>query len=82
MKAARVDKNHGEIIAAYRQLGYLVLSLAQMGHGCPDALVWRRDVGFKLVEIKTLTGKLRPAQVYFQALGWPVTLVRSVDDLA
>jgi hypothetical protein len=35
----RVDANHGEIVKALRQCGASVLSLASVGHGCPDVAV-------------------------------------------
>jgi hypothetical protein len=81
MRACRVDANHAEIVDAYRARGYRVLSLARQGDGVPDLLVHRNDVGFRLVEVKTLKGKLRRQQEAFQAKGWPVTVIRSVDDI-
>lgn len=35
---ARVDGNHGEIVAALRAAGCTVLHLHQVGGGCPDLL--------------------------------------------
>jgi hypothetical protein len=81
MRACRVDANHAGIVDAYRARGYRVLSLARQGDGVPDLLVHRNDVGFRLVEVKTLKGKLRRQQEAFQAKGWPVTVIRSVDDI-
>jgi hypothetical protein len=36
MTYARVDTNHKEIVAALRQAGATVVSLAAMKHGCLD----------------------------------------------
>lgn len=38
-RAARVDRNHGEIVSALEAVGYSVQSLAAVGGGCPDLLV-------------------------------------------
>jgi Holliday junction resolvase len=37
-KRGRVDGNHSEIVKALRQAGVSVLSLADIGNGCPDLL--------------------------------------------
>lgn len=50
--AARVDDNHGEIVEALRDIGCSVLSLAQLGKGCPDLLVARHNCGNLLLEVK------------------------------
>jgi hypothetical protein len=39
-RPAKVDANQGEIVEALRAHGCEVLSLAPMGGGCPDLLVW------------------------------------------
>lgn len=38
-RAAKVDRNHGDIVAAFRACGCTVQSLAMVGKGCPDLLV-------------------------------------------
>jgi hypothetical protein len=81
MRACRIDANHAEIADAYKARGYRVLSLARHGEGVPDLLIHREDVGFKLVEVKTLKGKIRRQQEAFQAKGWPVEIIRSVEDI-
>lgn len=50
-----------------------------MGNGCPDLLV---GLGRRLVllEVKTAKGKLTPDQELFDAVGWPVRVVRTVDE--
>lgn len=81
MRAARKDGNHDEIAEAYRLHGYLVKSTAMVGEGFPDLVVYRPDVGYRLVEIKTDKGKLRKKQEAFQAKGWPVDEVRAAEDV-
>jgi len=82
MRAARIDGNHTEIVDALRRSGRLVLSLARMGEGVPDALTYRADEGFRLIEIKMPKGKIRRQQEAFAAKGWPVDIVRSVEEIA
>jgi hypothetical protein len=89
------DANQAAIVAAMRARGWLVLDLASVGGGCPDLLVCRRDpldlgggrpsidVWFlELIEVKSQKGTLTADQKSFIDLGWPVRIVRSVDDLA
>jgi Holliday junction resolvase len=84
-RAARVDRNHAEIVAVFRRLGCSVLDLAAVGRGCPDILVGCGGQAV-LVEIKDGTlspsrRKLRPAQVEFRA-NWRgrVVTVETVDQ--
>jgi len=78
-RAAKVDRNQKAIVEAYRERGAGVLSLAPMGKGVPDLLIlyckrlW-------LVEVKMPDGTLTEAQQAFFE-GWPVTIVRSVEDV-
>lgn len=50
-RAARIDENQVELVAALRQCGYSVLSLAAIGRGIPDLLVAAHDVTV-LLELK------------------------------
>lgn len=77
----RVDRNHGEIVDALRQRGWQVLSLADIGDGAPDLLVYRVGQPLRLVEVKAKGGVITRLQEDFMAKGWPVTIVRSVADL-
>lgn len=85
--AARVDTNHREIAAAFRQCGCLVESLAPLGRGVPDLLVCRNVPGWPsrgvvaLVEVKHGKGTLTPDQVEWHGKGWPVWIVRDVSDV-
>ncbi len=84
-RAAKIDANHTEIVQALRDAGCEVLSLAVIGKGCPDALIYiPNQHRFVLVEIKD--GKkppsarsLTPDQVRWH-LRWPVSVVTSVDE--
>ena len=59
---ARVDKNHSEVVEAFRALGASVLSLAPLGRGIPDLLVAIGGVTW-LVEIKSKKGKENDLQL-------------------
>lgn len=50
-RAARVDKNQAEIVAALRKAGATVQPLHAVGDGCPDLAVGYRGVNY-MVEVK------------------------------
>lgn len=51
-RAARIDANHGEIVAALRAIpGCTVTSLAGVGNGCPDLVAGYKGRNY-LLEIK------------------------------
>ncbi len=50
-RAAKVDANQHEIVAALRAVGCSVQSIATVGHGCPDLLVGLRGMNW-LMEVK------------------------------
>lgn len=79
-KHGRKDGNHAELERVLRQLGYLVFDCSGMGDGYPDLTVARGGV-VRLLEVKTSEGTLTKTQQRFIQLGWPVTIVRSIDDL-
>ena len=66
-RAAKIDANQAEIVAALERVGCTVLSLAPMGRGCPDLLV-ARGMRTVLLEVKMPKGRLTPDQVRF--LSW------------
>lgn len=80
-KRAKVDQTHGPIVEAFRKGGWSVLSLAPLGGGAPDLLVY--DAWFRgpiyLIEVKAAKGKLREAQIEFSGK-FPVYVLRSVDE--
>jgi len=65
-RAAKVDSNHPEILAAFRQLGCSVLPLHQLGGGVPDALIGLGGRSI-LVEIKAGKGQLNEGQAIWHA---------------
>lgn len=83
-KRARVDGNQGVIVQALRRAGCNVFDLSRVGDGCPDLLVScgrRRGLpDLILMEVKTAKGRLTSHQQEFEAQGWPVFIVRSVDE--
>jgi len=79
MYAKRTDKNHAEIRDAMRDAGCEVEDMSGAGGGFPDTVVRTPDDRQLLVEIKTPTGKLTPAQVKFHAR-FRRHIVRSVED--
>ena len=50
-RAARIDRNQPEIVAALRKVGATVQPLHTIGKGCPDILVGKGGYNF-LMEIK------------------------------
>jgi hypothetical protein len=50
-RAAKVDRNQSEIVAALRGIGATVQPLHAVGQGCPDLLVGWRGQNF-LIEVK------------------------------
>lgn len=87
-RAAKVDRNHGEVVKALRAIGCSVQDLAAVGSGCPDILLGiptTRTLAF--MEIKDgdklpCERKLTPHQVRWHRewAGYPVHIVESVSD--
>lgn len=84
MKAAKIDANQNEIVAALRNIGCTVQILSSVGKGCPDILVGFRGENF-LIEIKDGNKppsgqKLTPDQVEWHA-NWngQVNVANSVE---
>jgi hypothetical protein len=77
--AKRTDGNHADIRQAMRDAGADVEDMSGAGRGFPDTVVRTRDDRVLLVEIKTPTGKLTPAQVKFHQR-FPVHIVRTVEE--
>jgi len=80
MTYARIDTNHKEIVAALRQAGATVVSLAEMKHGCPDLLVGYAGETV-LMEVKMPKAKFTPDQLEFLGKwkGGAISRVDSVD---
>ena len=82
-RAAKTDANHTEIVAALRQVGATVQSLAAVGQGVPDLMVAFRS-NLHLLEIKDGTlppshRRLTPEQERWHSTwGSPVKVVKDV----
>jgi hypothetical protein len=84
MRAARIDANQPEIVAALRKAGCTVQHLHGVGKGCPDLLIGRAGVNY-LLEIKD-GGKAASDQrltadqvVWHREWGGIVAVVNSVE---
>lgn len=85
MRAAKIDANQNEIVAALRKIGCTVQILSSVGKGCPDILVGYRGKN-TLLEIKDgskspSAQKLTDDQVQWHNL-WngQVDVVNCIDD--
>ena len=77
-----VDTNQAEIVQGLRKVGASVLSLADVGKGCPDILVGYRHRNF-LMEVKNPKGKniLGDDQKrWMHAWNGQVEVVRSLEE--
>lgn len=84
-RAAKVDRNQAEIVAALRKAGCSVQSLAKLGQGVPDLLVGRAGRNW-LFEVKNpdqpkAKQALKPEQIEWRN-SWcgQVCVVRSIED--
>ena len=68
------DKNEREIVAALRLLGCKVMLLDQV-----DLLVLHNEQLY-LMEVKTAEGRMTKSQEGLVKDGWPLFIIRSVDD--
>lgn len=80
-RAARIDANQREIVAALRKVPECsVRSLASSHDGIPDLLVGYRNLNF-LFEVKGKDGKLTPMQEeFFENWHGQVCIVRSNEE--
>jgi hypothetical protein len=87
-RAAKVDRNHGEIADALTQCGAWVIDCSAVGQGFPDLLVSHRG-RLLMVEVKDgkkppSARKLTPSQEVFHARaaanGVPVHVVASLEQ--
>lgn len=82
---SRTDGNHAAIVAALRSIGASVVSLADIGNGCPDLLVGYRGQNL-LLEVKDgrkppSARKLTPAErKFFDDWRAPIYIVYSEVD--
>lgn len=84
-RAAKVDANQSEIVAALEKAGASVTSLAAVGKGVPDLLVAYRGCWY-LLEIKNPERSRKRRGFLATQAAWsdgqraPVRLVMDVDD--
>jgi hypothetical protein len=85
-RASKVDRNHGAIRDALRQLGATVYDMSAVGRGMPDLLVTHRRYDY-WIEVKDgakvpSARKLTEAQADLHASwkGAPIMVFMSVDD--
>lgn len=81
-RAARIDENQPAIVAALEKHGAIVLSLASMGKGVADLLVYFGGRLF-LLEVKNPTKpkrdqQLKPDQIEWHKR-WPVAVVTTAE---
>lgn len=85
MRAAKVDANQSEIVAALRKIGVSVQPLHTVGKGCPDLLIGVRGINL-LLEVKDgnkppSAQKLTSDQVeWHRTWGGQVEVVNSVEQ--
>lgn len=83
---AKVDANQREIVQTLRKCGVSVQSLAQLGKGVPDLLIYSPRSGYMLLEIKD--GRRKPSerrltedeQRWIQNWRGPVHKIETVDQ--
>ena len=75
---ARIDGTHRAIVLTLRGLGWRVVDTHEVP-GFVDAVAHRHG-RVRLVEIKTAAGPLTASQAKLIAEGWPIQILRSVDD--
>ena len=85
-RAPRLDGNHPQIVSALRAVGCSVLSLASLGGGIPDLLIFSPRRGYVLLEVKDGSRipsqrRLTEDQKEFHA-AWlgPISVVTSVKE--
>ena len=80
-KYGKIDENQRLIVAALRDVGASVVSLASVGNGCPDVLCAYHGVNY-LLEIKrdekaTLTDDQK---IFHSRWNTPISVVITVED--
>jgi Holliday junction resolvase len=78
----KTDSNQAEIVRILRDKGCLIFDLSSVGEGCPDLLALNPQGQVILIEVKNPNGRdrLTPAQLKAIQCGWPIHVVKSVED--
>lgn len=73
------------LVKEVKERGGMAVKLQTMVVGTPDRLILMPDGRFYLVELKTLSGELEPAQVYWHEkagrLGHEVVVLYGADEV-
>lgn len=82
----KADKNQPELFKQVRKLGFSIVSVHEVGKGCPDAIIGARGRNY-LIEIKDplkppSARKLTPDELRFHS-EWKgqVSVVETIDDV-
>lgn len=84
-RAAKVDRNQAEIVAALRAIGCSVQPLHGVGHGCPDLLVAKHGRNV-CIEVKDGNRPPSERQLTDDQIDWhaswkgPVFIVSNVEE--
>ena len=79
--ARRVDANHGDIRDGLRQCGVYVIDTHELGGGFPDLVAWTPQRGWRLLEVKTLRGRLTPDEkALHDSCPGPIDVVRTLEQ--
>ena len=90
-RASKVDANHSEIVAAFRQMSCSVQDLSRVGEGCPDLLVGFRGAhGEICVAVEVKDGSRPPSgrklnarqMIWFNSWQGAAEVVESVEQVA
>jgi endogenous inhibitor of DNA gyrase (YacG/DUF329 family) len=84
---SRRDKNHPEIVAAFKKLGCDVIDMAELGNGCPDIAVYCRNT-WHVIEIKNPETKYGKRGLSNRQKTWaasanaPIYVLRHLSEVA
>jgi hypothetical protein len=85
-RAARTDANHTAVVGAFRACGCEVESLAGLGKGVPDLLIYHRSTK-RLILVEVKDGRrppserqLSPEQIEWHER-WPVHVITSAEQV-
>ena len=78
MRPRRTDANSRELLAALRRMGWVCIPTHEL-RNFVDIMACRAGQ-VRLIELKTDRGKLTASQERLIDEGWPIHLVRTVED--
>ena len=77
-QARKRDANEADIITALQRIGCVTRRISEPGFA--DVVAYKPSHGVRLIEVKSRTGTLTPAQVEHRRDGWPVHVVRNAAE--